>query len=162
MEKRNVRIQIRTEQSVQGERDVTEYEYQGTWTQRNGVCYVSYEEILEEEGGQEPGAGSCGGSHSGSSRSGDTTRTLVAYSAKSMTMTRKGPGRQRMEFVPGERTGAVYETPMGQLPMEVLTRRFSYGGADDASHEIGLEYQLFSGEVPFSEYCLQMRVEFLE
>ena len=157
MEKRNVRIQIRTEQSAQGERDVTEYEYQGTWTQRNGTCYVSYEEILEEEGRQAPGAGARGGAPGG-----DITRTLVAYSAKSMTMTRKGTGRQRMEFVPGERTGAVYETPMGQLPMEVLTRRFSYGGADGASHEIGLEYQLFSGEVPFSEYRLQMRVEFLE
>ena len=94
-----VEIEMTAEQQADGRREVSRYHYTGTLLVRDETVYISYEEEME----------------------GDRYRTLLTCGDGRFTMSRKGSGRQRMQFVPGERRPAVYETPVGTLPMEVLT-----------------------------------------
>ena len=86
-----VEIEMTAEQQADGRREVSRYRYTGTLLVRDETVYISYEEEMED----------------------DRYRTLLTCGDGRLTMSRKGSGRQRMEFVPGERRPAVYETPVG-------------------------------------------------
>ena len=115
-----VEIEMTAEQQAEGRREVSRYRYTGTLLIRDETVYISYEEEMED----------------------DRYRTLLTCRDGRLTMSRKGSGRQRMEFVPGERRPAVYETPVGTLPMEVLTEECVLE-RDKKGMDIAVDYELF-------------------
>ena len=80
-----VEIEMTAEQQAEGRREVSRYRYTRTLLIRDETVYISYEEEMEE----------------------DRYRTLLTCRDGRLTMSRKGRGRQKMPFVPGERQPAV-------------------------------------------------------
>ncbi len=132
-----VEIEMTAEQQADGRREVSRYRYTGTLLVRDETVYISYEEEME----------------------GDRYRTLLTCGDGRFTMSRKGSGRQRMEFVPGERRPAVYETPVGTLPMEVLTEECVLE-RDKKGMDIAVDYELFSGGTPMARHRLVMEIRY--
>ena len=132
-----VEIEMTAEQQADGRREVSRYRYTGTLLVRDETVYISYEEEME----------------------GDRYRTLLTCGDGRFTMSRKGSGRQRMEFVPGERRPAVYETPVGTLPMEVLTEE-CVPERDKKGMDIAVDYELFSGGTPMARHRLVMEIRY--
>ena len=64
-----------------------------------------------------------------------------------------------MEFVPGERHPAVYETPAGTLPLEVLTEECVLE-RDKKGMDIAVDYELFSGGTPMARHRLVMEIRY--
>ena len=127
-----VEIEMTAEQQADGRREVSRYHYTGTLLVRDETVYISYEEEME----------------------GDRYRTLLTCGDGRFTMSRKGSGRQRMEFVPG-----VYETPVGTLPMEVLTEECVLE-RDKKGMDIAVDYELFSGGTPMARHRLVMEIRY--
>ena len=130
-----VKIEMTAEQQTEGRREVSHYHYTGTLLIRNEIVYISYEEEME----------------------GDRYRTLLTCGDGKLTMSRKGSGRQRMEFVPGERRPALYETPAGTLPLEVLTEEYIME-RDGKEMDIAVGYELFSGGIAMARHRLFMEI----
>lgn len=133
-----VEIEMTAEQQADGRREVSRYHYTGTLLVRDETVYISYEEEME----------------------GDRYRTLLTCGDGRFTMSRKGSGRQRMEFVPGERRPAVYETPVGTLPLEVLTEKCALE-QDKGGMDIAVDYELFSGGTPMARHRLVVEIRYI-
>ena len=65
-----------------------------------------------------------------------------------------------MEFVPGERHPAVYETPAGTLPLEVLTEECVME-RDKGGMDIAVDYELFSGGTPMARHRLVVEIRYI-
>ena len=133
-----VEIEMTAEQQAEGRREVSRYRYTGTLLIRDETVYISYEEEMED----------------------DRYRTLLTCRDGRLTMSRKGSGRQRMEFVPGERRPAVYETPVGTLPLEVLTEKCALE-QDKGGMDIAVDYELFSGGTPMARHRLVVEIRYI-
>ena len=133
-----VKIEMTSEQRAEGRREVFRYHYEGRLLERNGTVYLSYEEELE----------------------GDRYRTLLTMDERGLVMSRKGSGRQRMEFVPGERRPAVYVTPVGSLPLEVQTEDCALERGE-REMELAVDYELFSGGEPMARHRLVVTIRYM-
>ena len=122
-------ITMTTIQKVDQERDTTIYRYRGSMMLRGGRYFLTYQEKMDEEQQE--------------------TKTLLVAAPRYMTMSCSGARRQKMEFDPGRRTRAVYETSMGSLPMEIETKYYELTG-DAEGIEMKLCYELYSKDLLLS------------
>jgi len=112
-------------------------EADGHYCLRGGIHYVQYEE--NPEGVDVP------------------TSTLLKIEPERLTMTKKGPLRARMEFVPDKRTTSQYQTPYGTLSLEVFTRKLAVDAGEGRLCAF-VQYRLETDGVCLSENELEITV----
>lgn len=103
------------------ENNTIEFMTRGTYTSRGGITRIAYDET--ELSGME----GC--------------KTQITISNGKLRMQRTGkdlPMNTIMEFEPGKRYEGLYETPYGNIGMEILTNKLSL---DDPS-KISIDYSL--------------------
>ena len=75
---------------------------------------------------------------------GERARIELWTDAGRARMTRRGMTSAVLEFTPGERTGGVYRTPYGEIPVAVRTHALSLT-REAAGGVLALDYDVFVG-----------------
>ncbi len=125
--KKDVLIKISGLQpEVQGD-DAIEMTSVGTYMQREGVWYLSYDE--EDEG--------------------RLSKCRIKATREYVELTKQGHITTRLVFTPGEVFEALYATPYGDLDMKLLTKSLTVHEDDDCLdikliYELGLNGQFIS------------------
>ena len=75
---------------------------------------------------------------------GERARIELWTDAARARMTRRGMTSAVLEFTPGERTGGVYRTPYGEIPVAVRTHTLSLT-REETGGLLALDYDVFVG-----------------
>lgn len=75
---------------------------------------------------------------------GERARIELWTDARRARMTRRGMTGAVLEFTPGERTGGVYRTPYGEIPVAVRTHALSLE-REETGGVLTLDYDVFVG-----------------
>lgn len=75
---------------------------------------------------------------------GERARIELWADAGRARMTRRGMTSAVLEFTPGERTGGVYRTPYGEIPVAVRTHALSLT-REETGGMLALDYDVFVG-----------------
>ena len=140
MEKRQIRIRLKSIQTQAGETQTVEQDLTGTLTVLEGGWSVSKRERE-------------------SSGLGKTVTTLTAAPGK-VVLDRMGETVCRMVFRPGRKTLADYATPYGTFPLEIFTQEVS-AKLEENGGEVELVYglSLSGGEPGETRLTLTFREE---
>lgn len=105
-----------------GEELITELSARGEYFEKNGCRYLLYEETDPETG--------------------DVSKNTLKAEAHSLVLTRRGPVRTQMHFIPEQISPAEYVTPYGTLHLQIHTNdvRILFG---DTVGELRLSYTLY-------------------
>ena len=75
---------------------------------------------------------------------GERARIELWTDARRARMTRRGMTSAVLEFTPGERTGGVYRTPYGEIPVAVRTHALRLT-REEMGGLLALDYEVFVG-----------------
>lgn len=128
MEENNVLITIVSRLSDGAFKDTTETVYPGKAFEKDGCCYVFYDEHDEDNG--------------------SVTKASLRMRPRHIEIRKKGNITSQMTFVPGQQIETEYKTPYGTMFMTVDTKRadVQYGLQEVTAQ---LDYQLsFGGSTP--------------
>lgn len=75
---------------------------------------------------------------------GERARIELWTDARRARMTRRGMTGAVLEFTPGERTGGVYRTPYGEIPVAVRTHALALT-REETGGVLALDYDVFVG-----------------
>ena len=102
---KDVMIRIKGLQYAEGqESDTTELMLPGQFFERDGLSFVKYDEIVEDDG--------------------ETIRNLLKFSDTKLTVIRHGAVESSMSFEKGKKLRSLYRTPFGDLEVGTLVSRF--------------------------------------
>ncbi|MBR6564224.1 MAG: DUF1934 domain-containing protein [Clostridia bacterium] len=128
---KDVIIDIKTEQTVDGDTDLIEFTTDGRFGFNEGSYFISYDEskLLEVEG--------------------DVKTTVFIKPDNSVVLQRKGAYNSKMVIEKGIRNNCFYATPMGELTLgvfgeKVKTDLTDQGGTVCMNYSIDTNMQLLS------------------
>ncbi|MBE6787842.1 MAG: DUF1934 domain-containing protein [Ruminococcaceae bacterium] len=128
---KDVIIDIKTEQTVDGNTDSIEFTTDGKFGVRDGSYYISYDEsqLLEVEG--------------------EIKTTVFIKPDNSVVMQRNGSYKSRMVIEKGVRNNCFYMTPMGELSLGIFGEKVKAdlndnGGKISMNYTIDTNLQLLS------------------
>ncbi len=128
---KDVIIDIKTEQTVDGNTDTIEFTTDGRFGIKDGSFFLSYDEsrLLEVEG--------------------EVKTTVFVKPDNSVVMQRTGAYNSRMVIEKGVRSNCFYSTPMGQLSLGVFGEKVSSnlsenGGDVTMNYTIDTDLKLLS------------------
>lgn len=128
---KDVIIDIKTEQTVDGNTDLIEFTTDGKFGFRDGSYFISYEEsqLLEVEG--------------------EIKTTVFIKPDNSVVMQRNGSYNSRMVIEKGVRNNCFYATPMGELSLGIFGEKVNTdltdnGGKISMNYTIDTNLQLIS------------------
>lgn len=131
---KDVIIDIKTEQSVDGSTDKIEFTTDGRFGYKDGSFFISYDEsgLLEVDG--------------------EIKTTLYVKEDNSVVLQRKGAYNSRMVIEKGVRNNCFYATPHGELSLGIFGEKVAYdlkenGGSISMKYTIDSELQLLSRNV---------------
>lgn len=131
---KKVIIDIKTEQSLDGQSDTIEFSTDGSMGLRDGSYYLSYDEsgLLEVEG--------------------EIKTTLYVKPDNTIVLSRKGSYNSRMVIEKGVRNSCFYSTPVGNLSLGVFGEKvFSNlnenGGSISMTYLIDADAKLLSRNI---------------
>ena len=104
MEKVNVRVFSR-QTAMDGQQSDMETLVRGEHNFRHGKHYISYDDKMVDVDG--------------------VTRTLVKFGPDELFLQRKGIVNQEQRFRPGQESHALYQTALGTMQLDALTRSLS-------------------------------------
>lgn len=123
-EKNNVLITMMSRLSDGAFKDTTETVYPGKAFEKDGCCYVFYDEHDEDTG--------------------NVTRASLRLRPRHIEIRKKGNVTSQMTFVPGQQSETEYKTPYGTMFMTIDTKRADVQfGLREVTAE--LDYQLSLG-----------------
>lgn len=124
-------IDIKGIQTVDGERELVEEAGPGDYYARNGKHYVI--------------------------GSGDGCMVkCIKFAGDFLTVVRNDGGSE-MVFEKGRETRVLYNTPVGNLALEIRTRDFSLC-EEDERFEVKVKYSLHSDGIHISDNCMEIKV----
>ena len=128
---KDVIIDIKTEQSLDGQNDSIEFSTDGRFGVKDGSYFISYDEsaLLEV--------------------SGEVKTTLYVRPDNTVVLQRKGDYNSRMVIEKGVRTNCFYSTPVGELTLgifgeKVLSNLNDNGGNISLTYLIDADARLLS------------------
>ncbi len=128
---KDVIIDIKTEQSLDGQNDSIEFSTDGRFGVKDGSYFISYDEsaLLEV--------------------SGEVKTTLYVRPDNTVVLQRKGDYNSRMVIEKGVRTNCFYSTPVGELTLgifgeKVLSNLNDNGGSISLTYLIDADARLLS------------------
>jgi uncharacterized beta-barrel protein YwiB (DUF1934 family) len=130
---KNVLVSIAGFHEADGETGGIQTAYPGQYSFVNNKHMIRY---VEPEEGQED----C--SHG--------TPCLLKVAADSVTLTKRSVPRTEMFFCLGRQCVTMYRTPMGTIPMEILTKTLTIAESEQELR-IQLTYQLIMNEAPLGD-----------
>lgn len=110
----------------------------GTYHEKNGKHYITYEEVDEEL-------------H-------QVNRCLLKISENVVELTKRGPSNVHMLFEAGNSNMTYYNTPYGQLLMTITTKEIK-SEYSESMISIQLMYSLDMNYQHVSECCLSIRIQ---
>lgn len=136
----NVLITIVSHQSDGAFKDATETVYPGKAFEKEGCCYVFYDEHDEDTG--------------------NVTKASMRLRPRHIEIRKKGNITSQMIFVPGQQSETEYKTPYGSMFMTIDTKRADvrYGLREVAAE---LDYQLSLGGSASMRNQLKIVVKYL-
>jgi uncharacterized beta-barrel protein YwiB (DUF1934 family) len=105
-----------------GDQEISEESYLGSFIERGDKKYLSYKRTTED------GVVDC----------------LISFNRKEFTLTQKGSLSSKIELKPGQKTVNKYSTSVGNLSIEIFTRRYELIEQKD-DIRIGIEYDIITG-----------------
>ena len=131
---KKVIIDIKTEQSLDGQSDTIEFSTDGSMGLRDGNYFLSYDEsaLLEVEG--------------------DIKTTLYVKPDNTIVLSRKGSYNSRMVIEKGVRNSCLYSTPIGNLSLgvfgeKVISNLNENGGSISMTYLIDADAKLLSRNI---------------
>jgi uncharacterized beta-barrel protein YwiB (DUF1934 family) len=114
-----------TQEDKSGDKSEIEFFVEGTYIEKSNATYISYKEtaISGMEG----------------------TTTMLRITENSLSIIRFGIYNSKLEFIRGEKTFTNYQTPYGNMPMEIDTRVLDIDLRQGEKSNIHLEYSLDTG-----------------
>lgn len=137
----NVLITMISHQSDGAFKDTTETVYPGKAFEKDGCCYVFYDEHDEDTG--------------------NVTKASIRLRPRYIEIRKKGNVTSQMTFVPGQKSETEYKTPYGAMFMTIDTRRadVQYGLGEVTAE---LDYQLSLGGSAPMRNRMKISVRYLE
>ncbi len=116
------KISLCSRQRMGGDQEISEESYLGSFIKRGDKKYLSYKRTTED------GVVDC----------------LISFNRKEFTLTQKGSLSSKIELKPGQKTVNKYSTSVGNLSIEIFTRRYELIEQKD-DIRIGIEYDIITG-----------------
>jgi uncharacterized beta-barrel protein YwiB (DUF1934 family) len=105
-----------------GDQEISEESYLGSFIERGDKKYLSYKRTTDD------GVVDC----------------LISFNRREFTLTQKGSLSSKIELKPGQKTVNKYSTSVGNLSIEIFTRRYELIEQKD-DIRIGIEYDIITG-----------------
>lgn len=129
---------LKSSQSNGDETQDMEVMTDGEYYVRGEKKYVIFEEVLEE--------------------SMPPVKTMLKLMPKKAVLTRKGPVEYQMEFERGKKNITYYNTPMGNLVLEIETEEIEVA-LEEHSLDVHIRYLLEMDGEPLSSCSIEIRVK---
>ncbi|MFK2825649.1 DUF1934 domain-containing protein [Bacillus sp. B190/17] len=132
-----VNIHLTTVIEHEGEKETYELLLPGEFYEKNGTCFLKYDEIQEE----------------------GTVQTIVKFSENSTVILRSGAVNMRLPFNKKEQMNGSYTSPHGTLAMITQTKQLSHSHTYKESQLEGtfqLDYHLLMQGTPVGNYTLKI------
>lgn len=119
---RNIMLKIIGKQKSKNEEEVIELITEGKYHKKGDTTYLVYKES------ELSGIEGC--------------TTTLKITDENIKMKRFGPSASEIEFKKGKRFSAYYNTPYGNVAMEILTRKIQNELKDDLTGSLDIEYDI--------------------
>lgn len=137
-----VTIELRSVQSMEGEREEHTQTYRGRLRAVDGEAVLQY--MMEEETGR--------------------VHTTLTLKETSCLMDSRGARQVAMEFIPGKKTDGTMRLSFGELKMEIRTKRYEVAWKEgrEPALDVNLVYELSYEKEAAAEHHLQISVRPIE
>ena len=119
---RNIMLKIVGKQKSKNEEEVIELITEGKYHKKGDTTYLVYKES------ELSGIVGC--------------TTTLKITNENIKMKRFGPSTSEIEFEKGKRFNTYYNTPYGNVAMEILTRKIQNELKDDLTGSLAIEYDI--------------------
>lgn len=137
----NVTIRLEMTHRLDGQAEISQYDYTGYGVKKAGGWFFSYKEQLEDE---------------------LTVQTILKIGEDEASLLRQGGLQTKQLFKSGVKTQGIYQSPYGPFLMETLANRLEVKRQNERPVQVILQYQLWMNEQETGEYSMQLTFDWHE